>query len=664
MRAFGLSFVMAVALGLTGCATNKEARIAPPAQAPAVPQADGGSPSATAIPMQSVQELSVREEKGQTTLLLKFAQPINQYRHFTLPQPPRIVLDILDVSKAITAAETYRIDTNWVSTLRLNASENSLRLVIEIAGATVPTYTVSTDNDGLSILIGAVDPKATARKNLTLIKGGKRVDLQTGEFACAPSIGEMKSPVASESRELAGEKQYSGQKVSLEFKDADIKNVFRLLAEISGKNILVTDDVNKKITVRLIEVPWDQALDLIVDTNGLAKEETGNVVRISTAARLAQDKKAQLDARDAARKIAIRQTSYINVNYASAKDLVDKVRQIVKSSPDFAIVPDAIVPDERSNTIVVHGTNKDVQDVACLVSRLDVRTPQVLIESNLVETTPTFARSLGINMATAFNKGRVQTRTMFPAGSPFSGTPTITPDSGGSPIVNPASGFIFGYLGNNVAAALTAAENEGNVKIISRPSVVTLNGVPSTIRSDRILRIALPTGTTNNAIGSTPSAGPAIAVQEIPIGITLSVTPQVSSDGFVLMNIRVRSSSIANSATVSGGTAGVIPFDELNREAEVNVLVRDGETIVIGGILKDTAQDSTGGVPYLKDIPVLGWLFKNWSVQKDLEELIVFITPRIASAGSENLPSAEQLWREQLKKTEYAPVPTVQPGNP
>jgi type II secretory pathway component HofQ len=244
------------------------------------------------------------------------------------------------------------------------------------------------------------------------------------------------------------------------------------------------------------------------------------------------------------------------------------------------------------------------------------------------------------------------------AGDPFAGSP-----AGAVPVLPiPTSGFRFGYFGNNVRGILSAAESEGQIKIISRPSVVTLNNVPSTIKSERILRISLPSST-NIASGSGAAAGTAVATEKVPVGINLTVIPQVSSDGFVLMNIKVKSSSTAP-ATVSGGTAGVIPFDELNREAEANVLVRDGETIVIGGILKDSDSTSTGGVPYLKDIPVLGWLFKNWSIDKKFEELIVFITPRIASAGSENLPTSEQLWREQMKKTDGNPVATMQPGNP
>jgi type II secretory pathway component GspD/PulD (secretin) len=273
----------------------------------------------------------------------------------------------------------------------------------------------------------------------------------------------------------------------------------------------------------------------------------------------------------------------------------------------------------------------------------------VLIESNLIETTPTFARALGVRLQ--FTVGGTTFSSAQGAGTPFAGN--TTPFPGAPTGLGGTVSVIQNTLGGlrNLAAALEAAEQEGNIRIISRPSIVTLNNVASTIRSERILRIALPTST-NIASGTGASAGAAVATERIPVGIILTVTPQVSSDGFVLLNISVKSSSIADSATVAGGTGGVIPFDELNREAVANVLVRDGETIVIGGILKDTSSSSEAGVPYLKNIPILGWLFKNVRWQKDFEELMVFITPRVASAGSENLPNAEQLWREQMKKTQ------------
>src|SRR5690349_939833 len=649
MLAIGFSLVMAVALGLTGCATNKEARIAAPAQAPAVPQADGGSPSASAIPMQSVQELSVREEKGQTTLLLKFAQPINQYRHFTLAQPARIVLDLLDGAKAAPSNELFRIDTSVVSALRLSSGETTFRLVVEIAAATVPAYTVAPEEGGLKITVGTLDPNINIKRDVVLVRGGKRQDVQQKNTG-ANSDSRGKLQLADD---RSNEKVYTGQKISLDFKDADIKNVFRLLAEVSGLNIVVTNDVNRRVTVRLVEVPWDQAMDLLIATNGLDKEQIGNVVRISTAGALKAEKDALIAAKKSKEDLEPMQTVYFTLNYAKAKDLESKIRPLLSKRTD-----NALVVDDRSNTIMIRDIQPAIDDVSILVGKFDSRTPQVLIESNLVETTPTFSKSLGMELDALFNNNRVLASSRFLASDPFSGSP-----AGALPILPiPASGFRFGYFGNNVRSILSAAESEGQIKIISRPSIVTLNNVPSTIKSERILRIALPSST-NIASGSGAAAGTAVATEQVPVGIILTVIPQVSSDGFVLMNIKVKSSSTAP-ATVAGGTAGVIPFDELNREAEANVLVRDGETIVIGGILKDSDTTSTAGVPYLKDIPVLGWLFKNWSVDKKLEELIVFITPRIASAGSENLPSAEQLWREQMKKTDNAPVPMVQPGNP
>ncbi|HXV48389.1 MAG TPA: type II and III secretion system protein, partial [Candidatus Binatia bacterium] len=212
-------------------------------------------------------------------------------------------------------------------------------------------------------------------------------------------------------------------------------------------------------------------------------------------------------------------------------------------------------------------------------------------------------------------------------------------------LIIPTTGFRLGYFGNNIRGILSAAEAEGNVRIISRPSVVTLNNVESTIESANVIRIRT----------SAATVGEAGNLREIRAGIILKVTPQVSADGFVLLNISAKSSTLDFGRTVDG-----IPQENI-REAKANVLVKDGETVVIGGIMKDTNSSSDTGIPYLKDIPVFGWVFKKSSWQKDFEELVVFITPRILAAGSENLPTAEQVWRDQLKQTEgSAPAQTSQ----
>jgi type IV pilus assembly protein PilQ len=651
----------ALAGGIFGCSSvaveeepGSKVETVTTAQSPQAPT--GERPAEAAAPAQDqtlenqpfrIQELQVLEERGQTTVRVQFSRPVSQYRHFPLATPTRIVLDAFGDAQRMAQVENFRVDTHWISGLRLSSSEGYLRLVMDMASGTVPPYLIEQDNGGLKITIGPVNPNFTAKKDVQLVRNGKRSDVRmAAPKAPAPGTktsasGGVAPPApAAQGPEVAGDKKYSGQRISLDFKDADIKNVFRLLAEVSGLNIVVTGDVQRRVTLRLVDVPWDQALDLLIDTNGLGKERIGNIVRISTAGQIKSEKDALAAARKAEENLEPLQTAYLSVNYAKVKELVDKIKPSL--SPRGSIIP-----DERSNTLLVRDIKSGIDEANFIVGRLDVRTPQVLIESNLIETTPTFARTLGVNWSldapfhdSPGNERRVRLSVPFPAQAPPTGVDFFN-------VFQNRVGAL-----RNLNATLSAAEAEGNIRVISRPSVVTLNNVASTIQSLRILRVTLPSNTTNVATGTGAAAGAAVATEKINVGVVLTVTPQVSSDGFVLMNINVKTSSIAPTASGSGGAGGaVLPFDELSREAIANILVRDGETIVIGGIMKDTNQNQENGIPYLKDIPIFGWLFKNIRWQKDFEELVVFITPRIVSGGSENLPNAEQLWREQLKKT-------------
>ena len=589
-------------------------------------------------PMLRVQDLAIREESGQTILQLKLTQPFSQYRHFPLAQPARVVVDMFGDSTRQAEVESFRIGTHAVSTVSFSSGEGYLRMTLETPTSTVPSYAITPEAGGIRVVLGFSDPKASDKRAFDLVKGGKRIEAKS---VAPASVSIDAGRAASPKEETPAEgKKYIGQKLSLDFKDADIKNVFRLLAEVSGKNIVVTDDVNRKVTLRLVEVPWDQAMDLIITTNGLGKDEMGNVIRISTTARLETDRLQQKKTERAREDAEPLQTAYFNINYARVKDLESKVKTLLTKRSDVALVI-----DERSNTMMVRDIKQSVDDVSALIAKLDTRTPQVLIESNLIETTPSFARSLGLRFRFS-TPGGTTISNAAGAPEPYTAFTPLFPNTpiglGGSvSVIQNAVGGI-----RDLASSLEAAEREGNIRIMSRPSVVTLNNVASTIRSERILRILLP-ASTNIATGTGSSAaGSAVATEKVPVGIILTVTPQVSSDGYVLMNINVKSSTLGAQSQGS-----VIP-DELNREAVANVLVKDGETIVLGGILKDTSQDSESGVPYLKDVPVLGWLFKNQRVQKDFEELMVFITPRLTSAGSENLPAAEQLWRDQMRQTE------------
>ena len=239
-------FLIVLSVGFSGCASQNESQVKPQpvAQQPARPAATP-APTVSVSPAQKIQDLTVREERGQTILLIKFTQPLSNYRHFPLPNPARIVLDIFGDAKQPGPSETYRIDTSAVATLRVNQLEGGLRLTTDIAAATVPAYSITQDNGGLRVVIGAENPSAGAKKDVTVVSGGVRADIRSQDSAKAPG------KASGSDKGVGDKKEYTGQKISLEFKDADIKNVFRLLGEVSGKNILVTDDVNRKVTVRL-----------------------------------------------------------------------------------------------------------------------------------------------------------------------------------------------------------------------------------------------------------------------------------------------------------------------------------------------------------------------------------------------------------------------------
>lgn len=579
-----------------------------------------------------LQDLALTEERGQTLLRVKFSNPVTQYRHFALTQPARIVLDVFGPAKQMPDVDTFRSETHWLSVMRLSSGEGHLRLIMEIAAAEAPAYVIEPDNGGLKIVLGPLNAQSTGKKEMQLVQNGRRVDSTAAQASAAASAAQSATPEAKAAAVTKGPKVYTGQKISLDFKDADIKNVFRLLAEVSGLNIVVTDEVKKRVTVRLVDVPWDQAMDLLIDTNGLGKEQMGNVVRISTATQMKSERDALLAAQKAQESLEPLQTAYLSVNYAKVTQLVDKIKPVL--SPRGVVLP-----DDRSNTIIVRDVKKGIDEANEIASRLDTRTPQVLIESNLIETTPTFARSLGADLG--FGLGGANIDSNAAAGSPFSPSTSTSPLGLALSIVQSRFG---GF--RNLNLKITAAETEGKVRVLSRPSVVTLNNVASTIQSLQIIRVALPSGTTNIASGTGSAAGSAVATEKIPVGIILTVTPQVSSDGFVLLNVNVKSSTLG---TRSEGAQ--IP-DELSREAIANVLLKDGETLVLGGIMRENKSFSESGVPWFKDIPVLGWLFKTQTDKVEFSELMVFITPRIIAAGTSNLPTAEQLWRDRLRQTE------------
>jgi len=428
-------------------------------------------------------------------------------------------------------------------------------------------------------------------------------------------------PVAVNKEEPIPVKRYVGRKISLDFQDAEITNVLRLIADVSGFNIVLGDDVKGKVTMKLISVPWDQALDMLLKMNGLGQVREGNIIRISSLSNITKQEDEEAKAKAAKAKAEELVTQVVYLNYAKAKDLSEPLKKNLS--------PRGIVTtDERTNTMILRDVPKEIAVINDLVKKLDTQTPQVLIESRIIEATTAFARSLGVQWGVTYknysNGGVV--------GVTGQGLPPSAPSPFGAPspdfAVNLPAGTItaaglssFGGLGLTFGRfagnpftldlRISAGENQGLSKTISAPKVTVLDNQEAKIQQGSSVPFA-----TTSAQGTQTIF--------VDASLSLQVTPHVTPDGSITMKVKVANDQPDFANTVPGVGP---PINK--KEAETNVLVKDGDTTVIGGILVNTKANSTQGIPWFSKIPVLGWLFKTNTVADQTSELLVFITPRI-----------------------------------
>jgi type IV pilus assembly protein PilQ len=452
--------------------------------------------------------------------------------------------------------------------------------------------------------------------------------MAAGFGAAAPVVALSGAPQA---------RGYTGRRITLDFHDIEIRNLLRLIADVSKKNIVVADDVQGKVTVSLRNVPWDQALDLILKSKGLGKEEMGNVVRIAKLDQIAAEQKARAEAEKAREPLIPLKVRLIPVNFARAQDIATRVKDLL--TPERGTVS----VDERTNVLIV----KDVAEVLVraegLVRNLDTETPQVLIESRIVEASSNFNRAIGVQWGG--NAGLTQlngnpTGLVFPANASAAGAAGDSPNSGtaGAPnyAVNlPAAigqgsgggiGFTFGSIGGafNLNLRLTALENQGVVKTISAPRIATIDNKEATIGQG----ISIP-------FSQVSASG--VNTTFIEAKLELKVTPHVTSDGSILLKIKATNNQPNPQLTGANGQPSIS-----KREAETEVLVKDGETTVIGGIYTRATSTRRSEVPWLGKIPLLGFFFRTTATQDDHTELLVFITPRILNRAVATTASAAQ----------------------
>jgi type IV pilus secretin PilQ/predicted competence protein len=422
-------------------------------------------------------------------------------------------------------------------------------------------------------------------------------------------------------RLLDGSPKYSGRLISLDLQDTDIDNALRIIAEVSNLNIIASEEVRGKVTLRLIDVPWDQALDVILKTNGLDKVQEGNVVRIAPVEKLRSEREALKQAQQAEEELEPLQVKFIRVSYAKSADLKPLIDNVLSERGAASF-------DDRTNQLIVKDISRGIKNVVQLVSKLDLRTPQILLETQIVEAQRTLLRDLGSEIGFQYvqspSTGNA-TGKNFPNSVDFSGNIANPISKGANPI-----SLLFGSAdgSKSLGARITSLESEGRIKIISKPAVATTNNKQATIKSVEKIRIRMPTGGVSVASGQGASAAGQgqNATETIEIGILLEVTPQASPDYYVLLDINAKSS------TLGANEVDGVP-SEVERSATSSVLVSSGQTFALGGIYKIVDDEQIDGLPFFKDIPIIGTFFRRATVQNSDEELLFFITPRIVEGS-------------------------------
>ena len=458
--------------------------------------------------------------------------------------------------------------------------------------------------------------------SMNAAQASQSVSSSTGIQPAVNLAAEQKSQ-AGQAPVAAGPK-YTGEPISVNLKDVDLKDFFRLIHEISGLNVVLDPNVHGTLTIVLDDVPWDQALDIVLKNNDLARELEGNVLRIATVDTLkkeADGRRAQIESE----ALAVEKVSVTRfLSYAHAKDVIITVKKFLSQRGD-------VVADERTNAVIVNDIPKVIPIIDRLLTQLDRKTQEVEIEARVVAATRTFARDIGTQLGFGWGDGHSAIGGNSTAGTSPTTVSGLTPGyitvpgtgtSTGSTIplfsnlgvTSPTSGFTFLNASNTVRidAVLSMAESRGLLKVLSRPRVVTQNNIQALVKQG--VRVPI---VTQAQLGGPPT------VTYVDAFLRLTVTPQITSENTIFLNVDVENTTPNFGQEVQGNP------ELITQQATTQVLVTDGGTVVIGGVIQTQNSIDISQVPLLGNLPFLGNLFKHTKVNTQNQELIFFITPRI-----------------------------------
>ena len=449
----------------------------------------------------------------------------------------------------------------------------------------------------------------------------------------SPKTAAFLSDIPLQLRRVSSRRRFRGRRIDLDFNNADIHNILRLLAEVGGVNIVTSDDVSGAVTIRMTNVPWDQALQVILQAKGLGMVRRANLIRVAPLEALEKERELAIARQKQQVELAPLETRLVPVSYAQAKELQNRAKELLTERGSVSV-------DERTNILIVRDVVDALEDVEALVRTLDTQTPQVLVEARIVEATSQYSRDIGIqwggdvtlNTATGNPTGLVFPANVGVTGGNFdqqSPTQGLSPFTGNVATPNfavnlPAAtgtgqggalGLTLGSLGGavNLGVRLSAAEASGVIRIVSSPRILTLDNSEAHIAQGTLIPYS-----------QVSAQGVQTAFQEAKL--ELRVRPHVTSDGSVSMHVKVTRDEPDFTRTSARGDPTI-----LKREAETDLLVDDAHTAVIGGIYTRNTSRNVDQVPFFGDIPIIGVLFQRRRSRDERGELLIFLTPRIVN---------------------------------
>jgi len=528
------------------------------------------------------------------------------------------------------------------ATTRVSVTEKGGKVVAEILETTLPSRLLRRlDVTDFATPVVAVEARPKDGNVQVAIETGSEYEYLAYQADRLFTL-EFRPLTKEEKEEQARQKVvYTGDRLSLNFQDIEVRAVLQLLADFTGLNLVASDTVAGNITLRLKNVPWDQALDIILKSKGLSMRQTGNVIMVAPTQEIAQQEEAELLANQKIEELAPLRSEFIQVNYAKASDLAE----ILKGSENQLLTPERgnVTVDQRTNTLLVQDTVAKLEDIQRIIGTLDVPVRQVMIESRVVVANNDFAREFGVrfgytktNSPINFGTGTLDNKDFGELAGGLEGqiedpnnfTGNLIRISGERddtlpllvdlPLVDPSGSLqlFLGKIGSHLLQLeLQAMQREGRGEIISSPRVVTSDQHKATIKLGQEIPYQ----------ESSSSGRTTVAFKEAVL--QLDVTPHITPDDRIIMDLKVNK----DNADFTRQILGVPPVD--TRAVETKVLVDNGETVVLGGVYERTKQFSKESVPWLGDLPVLGNLFKTTTRQDNNNELLIFVTPKILKEG-------------------------------